>query len=171
MSKYYKYRKKPKRFLALTGSTIEEFDALLLEFDNSFQKRMEKYTLDGKKRQKRRYVSYCNSPLPSIGEKLFFILSYLKCYPLQELHAALFGLSQPKTNQWIHCLTPVLQDALDTLGETPALDMADLVIQSEGASFFFHDGTERPIPRPLDPETQRFFIVAKPKCIRSSIIC
>lgn len=161
MSKYYTYRKKPKRFLALTGFKIEEFDALLPEFDRSFQKRMEEYALDGTKRQKRRYVDYCNSPLPTIGEKLFFILCYLKCYPLQELHAAMFGLSQPKANQWIHCLTPVLQDALATLGEIPARDMADLVVQPRELSIFFHDGTERPIPRPLDPEMQRLFYSGK----------
>jgi hypothetical protein len=161
--KYYKYRKRAKRFLALTGYKVEEFDALLTEFANSFKKRMEKYTLDGKERQKRRFVDYSNSPLPSIGEKLFFILSYLKSYPLQEVQAALFGLSQPKANQWIHCLTPVLQEALATLGEVPARAMADLAVQVKDQNLFFHDGTERPIPRPLDPEMQRLFYSGKAK--------
>lgn len=163
MIKYYKYRKRPKRFLALTGYKVEEFDALLPEFANSFEKRMEKHTLNGKERKKRRYVDYSNSPLPSIGEKQFFILSYLKCYPLQEVQAALFGLSQPKANQWIHCLTPVLREALTTLGEVPARDMADLVLRCKGQNLFFHDGTERPIPRPLDPEMQRLFYSGKAK--------
>jgi len=36
MSKYYKYHKKPKRFLALTGFTSEEFDALLPGFEKNF---------------------------------------------------------------------------------------------------------------------------------------
>ncbi len=163
MIKYYKYRKRPKRFLALTGYKVEEFDALLPEFANSFEKRMEKYTLNGKERKHRRYVDYSNSPLPSIGEKQFFMLSYLKCYPLQEVQAALFGLSQPKANQWIHCLTPVLQEALTTLGEVPARDMADLILRCKGQNLFFHDGTERPIPRPLDPEMQRLFYSGKAK--------
>jgi len=161
--KYYKYRKRAKRFLALTGYKVEEFDALLPEFANSFEKRMRKYTLSGKERQKRRFVDYSNSPLPSIGEKLFFILSYLKCYPLQEVQAAMFGLSQPKANQWIHCLTPVLQEALATLGEVPARAMADLAAQVKDQNLFFHDGTERPIPRPLDPEMQRLFYSGKAK--------
>jgi hypothetical protein len=161
--KYYKYRKKPKRFLALTGFTVEEFDALLPEFANSFDKHMAKYTLEGKERKKRRYVDYINSPLPSIGEKQFFILSYFKCYPLQELQGALFGISQPKANRWIQCLTPVLQAALTTLGEVPARNISDLVIQSKGWNLFFHDGTERPIPRPIDPEKQRLFYSGKAK--------
>ncbi len=163
MIKYYKYRKRPKRFLALTGYKVEEFDELVPEFANSFEKRMEKYTLSGKERQKRRYVDYSNSPLPSIGEKLFFILSYLKSYPLQEVQAALFGLSQPKANLWIHCLTPVLQEALTTLGEVPARTMADLAVQVKEQNLFFHDGTERPIPRPLDPEMQGLFYSGKAK--------
>lgn len=163
MIKYFKYRKKPKRFLALTGFTVEEFDALVTEFDNSFQRRMAKYTLDGKERQKRRYVDYGNSPLPTIGEKQFFILSYLKTYPLQEVQAALFGLSQPKASQWIHCLVPVLQEALSTLGELPARSPAALLLQCKGQSFFFHDGMERPIPRPLEPATQRLFYSGKAK--------
>lgn len=49
MSKYHKYRKKAKRFLALTGLTIEEFDKFLPDFEKSFNQRMEKYTLEGKK--------------------------------------------------------------------------------------------------------------------------
>lgn len=163
MIKYYKYRKKPKRFLALTSFKVEEFDALLPEFEKSFLERMAKYTLDGKERKKRRYVDYQNSPLPSIGEKLFFILSYLKCHPLQELQAALFGLSQPKAHQWIHGLTPVLRGALTRLGEVPVRDMADLVVRSKGQNLFFHDGTERPIPRPLDAEMQRLFYSGKAK--------
>lgn len=163
MIKYHKYRKKPKRFLALTGLTVAEFDAILPEFDRSFEKRMEKFTLDGKERQKRRYTTYANSPLATIGVKLFFILSYLKSYPLQEVQAALFGLSQPKANQWIHCLEPVLRDALSTLGELPARTPEMLLLQCKYQSLFFHDGIERPIPRPLDPEAQRLFYSGKAK--------
>ena len=51
MSKYHKYRKKTKRFLALTGFTLEEFDNLLTKKKKSFNQRMEKYTLEGKKKR------------------------------------------------------------------------------------------------------------------------
>lgn len=163
MIKYFKYRKKPKRFLALTGFTVPEFDAIAPEFDNHFHRRMEKYTVTGKERQKRHYVAYRNSPLPTSGEKLFFILSYFKTYSLQEVHAALFGLSQPKANQWIHCLTPVLQETLATLGLLPARTPEELRQRCKEQSLFFHDGVERPIPRPLDPEAQRLFYSGKAK--------
>lgn len=161
MSKYHKYRKKPKRFLALTGFSVEEFDALLPDFEKKFYQQMERYTLDGKERQKRRYVDYRNSPLTGSGEKLFFILTYCKSYPLQEVQAALFGISQPKANQWIHCLEPILQATLSALNELPARTLQALTLQIKGQSLFFHDGTERPIQRPSDPDEQRLYYSGK----------
>jgi hypothetical protein len=161
MSKYHKCRKKPKRFLALTSLTVEEFDELLADFEKSFFERMEKYTLEGKKRQNRRYVDYENSPLPSSGAKLFFILSYCKTYALQEVQGALFDISQPKANQWIQCLKPVLQATLAVRNELPARTLEALTLQFKGQSLFFHDGTERPILRPSDPDKQRLYYSGK----------
>jgi len=75
---------KRKQFLALTGLTLEEFLALLPAFQKCFQKYVEIYTLEGKKRQKRRYVDYANSPLRTIEDKLLFILIYLRKATTQE---------------------------------------------------------------------------------------
>ena len=161
MSKYHKYRKKPKRFLALTSLTLEEFDELLADFEVKFYAHMEKYTLEGKERQQRRYVDYQNSPLLGSGAKLFFILSYCKSYPLQEVQAALFDLSQPKASQWIHSLKPVLQASLAARNELPARSLADLTLQCKEQMLFFHDGIERPILRPLDQEQQRLYYSGK----------
>jgi hypothetical protein len=161
MSKYHKYRKKPKRFLALTSLTVEEFDELLPDFEKSFLQRMTEYTLEGKERQNRCYVDYQNSPLPSSGAKLFFILSYCKTYTLQEVQGALFDISQPKVNQWIQCLKPVLQATLAARNELPARTLEALTLQFKGQSLFFHDGTERPILRPSDPDQQRLYYSGK----------
>ena len=161
MSKYHKYRKKPKRFLALTSFTVIEFDALLPNFDKYFRKRMETYTLTGKERKNRPYVGYCNSPFPSSGEKLYFILTYCKTYPLQEVQAAMFGISQPKANQWIHGLLPVLWETLAACHALPSRTLQELTLQIKGHHLFFHDGTERPILRPIDPVKQRLFYSGK----------
>lgn len=160
MSKYHKYRKKPKRFLALTGFLVDEFDALLPNFDKNFQKQMETQTLRGKERKKRRYVDYCNSPLPTSGERLFFILTYCKTYPLQEVQAAMFGITQPKANQLIHCFLPILGQTLAACHALPARTLQELTLQIKGG-LFFHDGMERPIQRPLDAEKQRLFYSGK----------
>jgi hypothetical protein len=161
MGLYHKYRKKAKRFLAMTSHTVEEFDALLPPFTKSFYEHMAKYTLRGKERQQRAYVDYKNSPLPTIEEKLFFILVYLKTYPLQEVQAAMFGMNQPQAHAWIHCVQTILQKALVALCAMPARTLEELTLQFKGQCLFFHDGTERPIPRPFDPSRQQHFYSGK----------
>ena len=163
MSKYQEYKEKATEFLALTGYTREEFDALLPHFRECYYKKMENDCVNGKKRGKRKYSDYKNSPLRMIEDKLFFILHYLKTNNLQTVQGALFGISQPKTNMWIHCLHPVLNQALAELGELPVRQMEEMTFADDEESIYFHDGTERPIPRPCDPEKQRFYYSGKKK--------
>lgn len=144
MSKYEEYAEKPTRFLALTGYTREEFDNLLPQFSKQFDERMTTYNLDGKLRGKRKYSSYKNTPLPTAADKLFFILSYLKTNSLQEVHGALFNITQPKANQWIHTLFPVLNETLAHLEQLPARKVEEMKLDAE-ETLYFHDGTERPI--------------------------
>lgn len=162
MSPYHTYAEKPKEFLALTGYTREEFDALLPHFETAFLERMHTYRLDGKPRANRRYSSYKNSPLPQSMDKLFFILMYLKTNNLQMVQAAFFQLTQPQANLWIHCLEPCLTQALTALGELPARTMDEVTWDTE-ATLYFHDGLERPIPRPTEPEQQRQYYSGKKK--------
>lgn len=152
----------PSKFLSMTSYTLKEFEALLPTFEEELLKT--KKTLEGKAR-KRSYSSYSNSPLPSPADKLFFILVYQKQYSLQSMQGALFGISQPKTNVWIHFLNPILQSVLARLGAVPARSMEDLEI-GEDSQVFLHDGTERPIQRPKDEETQKEFYSGKKKDIQ-----
>jgi hypothetical protein len=46
-------------------------------------------------------------------DKLLFILYYVKVYPLQEILAFEFGISQSTAKEWIHLLSGVLKRALD----------------------------------------------------------
>ena len=98
MTPYQKYVEKPTQFMSLTGYSREEFEALLPHFSECFYERMDTYCISGKLRGKRKYVDYHNSPLPTIEEKLFFILSCIKTNNLQSVQGALFGMSQPKAN-------------------------------------------------------------------------
>lgn len=160
MSMYTKYAEKPIDFLALTGYTREEFDNLLPDFRDTYYEWMSTHRLDGKPRGNRKYSDYENSPLPSIEEKLFFILNYLKTNNLQSVQGALFGMSQPKANVWIHCLQTVLNLTLDKLGKLPARQMDDVTFD-EGEALYFHDGTERPIERPANADKQETFYSGK----------
>ncbi len=161
MSKYKDYAEKPTEFLALTGYTHQEFEALLPHFSKSYYEWMKHHRLDGKPRGQRKYSDYKNSPLPTIEDKLLFILHYLKTNNLQTGQGALFGMSQPKANVWIHCLHPILNQTLAELGELPARQMQQVVFDENEESLYFHDDTERPIPRPCDPDQQRLYYSGK----------
>ena len=161
MSIYQQYSERSGSFLSLTGYTREEFDALLPNFSECFYDRMETYQIDGKLRGKRKYVDYHNSSLPTIEDKLFFILTYIKTNNLQSVQGILFGISQPKANIWIHCLHPVLNLALEHLDALPARYIEDVSFKNDKDILYVQDGTERPIQRPLDYEKQKLFYSGK----------
>ena len=152
-----------RTFLALTGYTVTEFRALLSFFIVRFQTYVSTYTLTGKPRQHRRYSVYKNSPLPTMEDKLLFILIYLKTMNLQVTQAQLFGMHQPEANQWIHLLLPLVNQALADCAELPARQMEELDLEAEQIGVFFHDGTERAINRPQDPQDQVTYYSGKQK--------
>jgi hypothetical protein len=117
---------RPTELLDLTSVTREEFAVLVGPFEAAFQAHMAVWRFDGQPREGRRYATYANCPLPQAEDRLLFILVYLKTHPLQFLHGRLFGLPQGKTNQWIHLLLPVLQEALRQLGDAPSRSLEAL---------------------------------------------
>ena len=162
---------KPDAFLSLTGWTLKEFTKLFPLFSKSFLDYMQTHTLEGKPRKKRRYKPYKNSCFASHEDMLLFILMDLHEAPKQVLFGTLFGPSQPLANKWIHLLLPILKTALAELGELPSretvspsmCDTCEASSQSQDKDFF-HDGPERPIQRPKDPETQKAYYSGKKKC-------
>jgi hypothetical protein len=62
----------------MTGLTPPEFSALLAHFEHAFLTYTESHTIDGQPRTNRRYSMYDTSPLPTMADKLLFILTYLK---------------------------------------------------------------------------------------------
>jgi len=163
MLSYSELCKDRRKFLAMTGYTLEEFQALLPHFRVQFERYMTTHKLDGKPRGKRAYSSYRNSPLPTIEDKLLFVLVYLKQGTTQEMHATLFGMHQPDANVWIHLLHRILNQTLALLGELPARDAEVLNLEEEQWRIFFHDGTERPVPRPTDKDVQKMYYSGKKK--------
>src|SRR4051794_21499356 len=75
--------------------------------------------------------------LREMADKLLFILVYEKTYPLQTMLGLPFGLSQGRTNIWIHRLLPLVQRALAQLKLAPAREgaaVADSGLASEGGA-------------------------------------
>lgn len=65
------------------------------------------HTLEGEPRKRIANSTVCTH-LPAMSDKLLFILSYLKNNPLQEYHAACFGMTQPQANALIHSFSEIL---------------------------------------------------------------
>ena len=105
---------------ALTTLEPDEFTALVPAFAHCFSERMRDYTIDGLPRLNRRYTPYKTSPLPTIEDKLLFILVHIKQNPTQEIQGHLFGMKQSVANKWLQLLRPIFHQALQRLEVCPA---------------------------------------------------
>lgn len=154
MINYIKLSKRQTEFLAMTGLSIEEFNALLPGFNKAASE--SKVTLEGKPR-KRKTVIYKNSPISSEADQLLFILIYMKQYMSQTALGLLFGISQPKANMLIHYFTPILSSLFNKTGDIPCRDMKDIKFfdNNEEGSVYCHDGTERQVVRPKNKIRQK----------------
>jgi hypothetical protein len=147
-------RKNAAQFLSLTGFTVEEFDDLASEFRIEWEQYSSHFTLEGKPRQRIALPRKTNV-LPGFQDKLLFILVYLKTFPLQELQAATFSMTQPQANFWIHLLSPILRKTLKRLRELPERNTQKLELLLKDCPDVLLDGVERSIQRPLDSEQQQ----------------
>ena len=103
--------------------------------------------------------------LTSDADRLLFILFYFKVYPLQAVQGFFFGMSQAQACEWVHRLTPILNQALGFEKQLPARKAADVtqvLRQCPGLEFII-DGTERPIQRPKDKARQKQYYSGKKK--------
>jgi len=84
---------------------------------------------------------------------------------VQVLQGYLFELSQPQANDWIHRLSPILNQALGMQQQLPARRAKDIetILSACPGLEFIIDGTERPIRRPKDPEQQKLKYSGKKK--------
>jgi hypothetical protein len=90
-------------------------------------------------------------------DKLLFILFYFKVYPLQEVMAFLFDMSQGRANEWIQKLSTILKLAL---GDTMALperhpQNLEQVLALWVSIDIIIDGTERRTRRPSEADKQK----------------
>lgn len=158
MLRYVELKEKPREFLAATGLRLEEFECLLPTFEKCFQLSTKPKPKATKKKKRRAAGGGRKGNLPTLSDKLLFVLSYQKTAGLQTMHALQFGLSQPQANYWIHRLLPILQQSLAEMGMKPeriGKKVAGLIQASEGGANLSLDATERELQRPLEIEQQK----------------
>jgi hypothetical protein len=168
MLSYDRLAQHPQAFRAFTGLDHSEFATLLPAFARAWEDYIH-HTHIAKKKRKRRYGAGRKSRLRSLEEKLLFILVYFKIYPLQEVMAQMFAMSQSRANEWIHKLTGILQCALGSSQYLPERHPQNLeqVLALCVSVDFIIDGTERRTQRPTDNDQQKAHYSGKKKPIRS----
>ena len=106
MLSYHDLKPNPRVLRAFTSLDPEEFAMLLIPFEKTWQDYVNRHYIH-KKARKRRYGGGRKPHLVAIEDKLLFILFYFKVYPLQEVIARIFGMSQGRANEGIYQLTPI----------------------------------------------------------------
>jgi hypothetical protein len=166
---YQKIRNNPKQFESLTSLKVPEFDFLLRHFRRQWIKFFRYRTTTGKRRKIRNnYPERDTRTLPSVEDKLFFLLVYLKTYTIQEFQGASFNLSQSGVSKWVKVLKPILRKALKKIGALPSRDAEAVqrILEEFGGQHYNQDATERPVERSVDNQTQKAFYSGKKKAIR-----
>ena len=171
MLTYTKLKNNALRFQAVTSITLVEFQHLLPVFVEVYAATQSNTHTQAGHRRQRQAGAGRKAKLATIEDKLLFILIYHKTYPLQTVHGLQFGLSQSQTNDWLHRLLPLLQQALEQLGYAPECDPLAFGRQSPLAAApllaLQIDGTERRRRRPKNPEKQRAHYSGKKKPTRT----
>src|SRR5262245_16086192 len=103
---------KPLVFQMLTGLSLQAFHDLLPAFHQATA-HLDYQAEQRRKQPRKRQSGGGRKPvLISYADRLLFILFYFKVYPLQAVQGFFFGISQAQAWEWIHRLTPVLNQAL-----------------------------------------------------------
>lgn len=160
-----------RHFKALTGLLSEEFiilEKMFIEVYNKQQQLMyEKGILAGTR--KRKPGGGKKGALPTLRDKLFFVLYYLKVYPTFDVLGSSFDMSRSKANENLHKLAPILHDTLVALNFMPKREFQSAEEFKNTCSIsdcIIIDATERPHQRPKDNEEQKKMYSGKKKDIQ-----
>jgi Helix-turn-helix of DDE superfamily endonuclease len=158
---YGDIKEKPDTLRAMTSLNRDEFEELCKVFGEVWGEKTGQVEKDPSKGGRKPI-------LKSPEDRLFFILFYLKTYPLQEVLAHLFSMSQGQANFLIYQLSERLRETLKRTDSLPARIPEEMIqrLADEGPQDLGIDGTERRIERPNDPVRQQKFYSGKKKRIR-----
>ena len=136
----------PRLCKALIGMSKEEFLALLPVFQQALYT-----TLAQKEDRKRKVGGGKKGKLPSVQDKLFFILLYIKVYPTFDVIAFLFDREGSRCCRSVRFLLPVLETALGrqlVLPKRKITSVEEFLELFPGVKDVFVDGTERRVEKP-----------------------
>ncbi|MBK8534117.1 MAG: transposase [Candidatus Competibacteraceae bacterium] len=153
---YDDVKEKPETLRAMTSLNRDEFELLCLSFSQAWEEETQSCQRDPSKGGRKPILT-------KHEDRLLFILFYLKTYPLQEVLAHLFGMSQGQAHFLIYQLSQILRETLKRMDHLPARTSEEMIrkLAEEEPQDFAIDGTERRIQRPKDPDRQKRFFSGK----------
>jgi hypothetical protein len=159
-----------RQMKALTGVSQAQFDFLLPVFSHVYhetqQQRYENGVAAGKR--SRKPGAGVKGRLPTMTDKLLFVLYYYKTYPTFDVLGSQFDMVRSKANENLHKLSPILYDTLVQLGLMPYRELSSpepLRQALKGVDQLIIDATERAYRRSQDDATQREHYSSKKKAI------
>ena len=149
-----------RQMRALTGVSLAQFEILLEVFTMLYQQMQWQAYQDGLAAgtRQRQPGGGQKGALPTMREKLLFLLYYFKVYPTFDVLGTHFNMARSKANENLHKLTPVLYQVLVHLGVMPQREFAtpsELLDALDGLDTILIDVTERQHRRPQDEQAQR----------------
>jgi hypothetical protein len=162
-------------FLSLTSLEPAEFTYLLSFFTPLWERYYRYHTTEGKKRKIICYQEHKSAKLQGTGQKLFFLLAYLKNNPLQTFQGAIFGISQPKVSKITQVLLTILDETLKKMDLSPCRDgeLLQSLLSDHIEKVFTYDGMERGIQRNSDYDAQEYDFSGKKKAhkVKNNLLC
>jgi hypothetical protein len=161
-----------RQMRALTGVSLTQFEILLEPFTMTYTAlRWQAYQEGSAKgTRKRRPGGGRKGALPTMRDKLLFVLYYFKVYPTFDVLGTQFNMVRSKANENLHKLAPVLYQTLVHLEVMPhrAFATAEELLEAlDGIDTILIDVTERNHRRPQDNQEQREHYSGKKKDIQS----
>ncbi len=156
---------------ALTGLSQAQFDHLLPVFSDMYHGSQQKTYAEGVESgtRMRKPGGGSKGKLPTIADKLLFLLSYYKTYPTFDILGIQFEMARSKANENLHKLSPILYDTLVHLNLMPYRELTtpeELKAALQGVDHLLMDATERAYHRLQDDAKQREHYSGKKNNIR-----
>jgi hypothetical protein len=157
---YAQVAKRPAILHRLVGLSVAEFEQLLQAFSVQYDQQVIQPRVSAPGRR-RAPGGGQKGALPTMADKLLFILIYTRMYPLLIVQGMFFGVVESKACTWVGLLLPVLDAALGQIQVRPkraqGRSLEELIeefpeLQDLGV---LADGTERAIGRPKDATRQQ----------------
>jgi len=149
-----------RQMKALTGLTQDQFDSLLPVFSDVYRAAQQQRYEEGSQSstRRRRPGGGSKGKLPTMVEKLQFVLSYYKTYPTFDVLGTQFAMARSRAHENLHKLSPILYDTLVHLELMPYRELAtpeELKAALQGGDRLLIDATERAYHRSQDDAKQR----------------